>query len=225
MGKVRARHHLKQQDVAVGKKGIDHPVVQSADQNLIKITQPRSRLLPLRCDVDLTPVMRIITTFILLLASVAVLAACTDEARTSYLDLQGRVFIFNPRLATATYVVTLAVRKAPPPGSKAIATFDNPAGGDPLKSEQLVREGRTRIDFESVPLRCVKKGRTYHFTVTLFDADGTELQTVRSEITSTLDQSILPPAPLVIGPAYDKNPALDETTAKDALRQRETCPA
>lgn len=168
--------------------------------------------------------MRIITSFIVLVVTLMGLAACTDEARTSYLDLQGRVFIFNPRLATATYVVTLAVRKAPPPGSKAVAVFDNPAGGDPLTSEQKVRDGQARIDFESDPLRCVAKGKTYHFTVTLYDAAGKELQTLKSEITSTLDQSILPPAPLVIGPAYDKNPALDDTTAKDALRQREKCP-
>ncbi|MBL8791330.1 MAG: hypothetical protein JNM45_12600 [Rhizobiales bacterium] len=169
--------------------------------------------------------MRFLTSFAVLCATLVTLAACTDENRISYLDLQGRVFIFNPRLATATYVVTLAVRKAPPAGSKAVATFDNPAGGEPLRSEQKVRDGQARIDFESEPLQCVRKGRTYHFSVTLFDAAGKELQTVKSEITSTLDQSILPPAPLVIGPAYEKNPALEETTAKDALRQRQKCPA
>ncbi|MFT3671218.1 hypothetical protein [Aestuariivirga sp.] len=169
--------------------------------------------------------MRSITSFLVLLVTLMGVAACTDTARTSYLDLQGRVFIFNPRLATATYVVTLTVRKEPPAGSKAVAVFDNPAGGDPLTSEQKVRAGQTRVDFESDPLQCVAKGKTYHFTVTLYDADGKELQVVKSEITSTLDQSILPPAPLVVGPAYDKNPALDDTTAKDALRAREKCPA
>lgn len=161
--------------------------------------------------------------FFLLLGLVGI-AACTDEARTSYLDLQGRVFIFNPRIATATYVVTLALRKEPPAGSKVVATFDNPAGGDPLRMEQPVRAGQKQVALESEPLQCVKKGRTYKFSVALLDSSGKELQTVNSSITSTLDQSILPPVPLVVGPGYDPNPALEETTAKDILRQRNQCP-
>lgn len=173
---------------------------------------------------DLTPLMRTVAIFILLLG-LAGLAACTDEARTSYLDLQGRVFIFNPRIATATYVVTLAIRKEPPAGSKVVAAFDNPAGGEPLKMEQIIRAGQTQVALESEPLQCVKKDRTYKFSVTLVDSSGKELQTVSSSITSTLDQSILPPAPLVVGPGYEPNPALEETTAKDILAQRVKCPA
>jgi ABC-type amino acid transport substrate-binding protein len=160
----------------------------------------------------------------LLLGLAVVLAACTDEARTNHLDLQGRVFIFNPRLATATYVVTLAVRKAPPEGAKVVALFDNPAGGEALRVEQTMRKDQARVDLESEPLRCVKKGRTYTFSVSLLDAAGKELQKVESSITSTLDQSVLPPAPLVIGPAYEPNPALDETAGKLAMQQRAACP-
>ena len=168
--------------------------------------------------------MRPIAVAILLIMGLLGLAACTDEARTSYLDLQGRVFIFNPRIATATYVVTLAIRKTPPAGSKVVATFDNPAGGEALRIEQPFRDGQTRVSLESDPLQCVKKGRTYAFHVSVVDASGKELQKVDSSITSTLDQSILPPAPLVIGPGYEPNPALEETAGKDAMAQRAQCP-
>jgi hypothetical protein len=54
----------------------------------------------------------------------------------------------------------------------------------------------------------VKKGRRYNFKVKLVNASGEELQQLSSSVVSTLDQSILPDAPLVVGPAYDKNPLL-----------------
>lgn len=166
--------------------------------------------------------MRNLTAILCLIAFT--LAACTDEARTSYLDLQGRVFIFNPRLATATYVVSLAIRKAPPAGARVVAVFDNPAGGDALRIEQKLRDGQTQVALESEPLQCVRKGRPYKFSVTLLGADGAKLQRLESSITSTLDQSVLPPAPLVIGPGYEPNPALEETAGKDAMRNRINCP-
>ena len=167
--------------------------------------------------------MRVIVTAILLCLA-ASLSACTDEARTSYLDLQGRVFIFNPRIATATYVVTLAIRKAPPPGAKVIARFDNPAGGPTLLLEQMIRDGQTQVALESEPLQCVTKGKTYASTVTLLARDSKQLQKLESSVTSTLDQSVLPPAPLVVGPGYEPNPALEETAGKEAMQQRLACP-
>lgn len=172
----------------------------------------------------LTPVMHPRVNRLVLLAALAGLAACSDEARTSYLDLQGRVFIFNPRIATATYVVTLAVRKAPPAGSKVVAVFDNPAGGEALRVEQAIRDGQSKVALESEPLQCVKKGKPYAFAVSLLDAGGGELQKIESSITSTLDQSVLPPAPLVVGPGYEPNPALAETAGKDTMQKRLSCP-
>lgn len=160
----------------------------------------------------------------LLLALAIALSACTDTARTGYLDLTGRVFIFNPRLATATYVVTLAIRKAPPAGAQVVAVFENPAGGDALRLEQSVRDGQTLVSLESEPLQCVKKGRPYAVAVTLLDAAGKELQRLETSITSTLDQSVLPPAPLVVGPGYEPNPALQETSGKQAMQNRMQCP-
>lgn len=161
----------------------------------------------------------------IILAVALVLAACSDQARLGYLALSGRVFIFNPRIATATYVVTLAVTRAPPAGSRVRAEFENPAGGEKLRVERPVRPGQTKVALESEPLRCVRKGKRYAFTVVLVDADGAVLQTIDSSIESTLDQSVLPDVPLVEGPGYEPNPAVASPSAQ-ALRKREdNCPA
>ncbi len=152
------------------------------------------------------------------------LIGCKDESRTGYLELSGRIFVFNPRIAEATYVVTLAVLKEPPEGSRIEAEFDNPAGGEALKMQQALRPGQTKIAFESEPLQCIKKDRPYTFKVSLLSAKGEILQVVQSSIRSTLDQSVMPDAPLVEGPGYDPNPALKNNEAGHILRER-NCPA
>ncbi len=143
-----------------------------------------------------------------LLLLLVMLGACKDEARQGYVELTGRIMLFNPRLATATYVVTLDRLRDIPDGSRVIAWFDNPAGGDKLRIEQKVWPNATRIAIESAPLHCVRKGRAYAFSVRLVGPSGEDLQLVEASITSTLDQTILPDAPLVVGPAYEPNPAL-----------------
>jgi hypothetical protein len=154
------------------------------------------------------------------------LAACSDETRQSYLSLSGRLFIFNPRVASATYVVTLAVNKTLPEGSRVIATFDNPAGGAPLLVNQKIISAQQKISLESPNLTCIKKGRRYAFQVILQDAAGKELQRVDSSIESTLDQSIMPDAPLVEGPAYDPNSLLKGNKAgRIAGLEKPACPA
>jgi hypothetical protein len=170
--------------------------------------------------------MRKIASFFCVLLTLLFLNACSDESRLGYLELSGRILLFNPRVATATYVVTLSVVKQPPTGSKIVAMFDNPAGGAALKMEQSMRENQTTIAFESESLLCIKKGRPYAFHIELFGPDGALLQKVSSSITSSLDQSVLPDLPLVEGPGYEPNPALKSNDAGAALRQRAgACPA
>jgi hypothetical protein len=142
-----------------------------------------------------------------------VLSGCKDESRTGYVELTGRVFIFNPRVATATYVVSLGILKPLPNGARIEAEFDNPAGGENIKLAQFVRNVAGKVAIESPNLHCIKKGKRYAFSVRLLDASGATLQTVSSSIESTLDQSILPDAPLVVGPAYEPNPALKGNAA------------
>lgn len=169
---------------------------------------------------------RLLTVAALCLTAMFVLVACKDETRTGYIELTGRVFIFNPRVATATYVVTLGVVKALPDGAKVEALFENPAGGEKIKVEKAIHISTRNIAIESPSLLCIKKGRRYAFHVVLRSANDEILQTLASSIESTLDQSIMPEAPLVVGPGYQPNPALKGNAAgKLQHRPQQNCPA
>ncbi len=154
------------------------------------------------------------------------LSACKDEERSGYVHLSGHMFIFNPRVATATYMVTLHIMKPLPKGSRAIVVFENPAGGEKLRQEKPIGDTQEKITFESEPLLCVKAAKPYAFEVNVFGPDNVVLQHIQSSITSTLDQSVLPPVPLVIGPGYEPNPAANSVEAGEIMRQRaRDCPA
>lgn len=148
-----------------------------------------------------------------MLLALLLLSACKDSSRSGYVELKGRVFIFNPRVATATYVVSLRILKPLPEGATIEAVFDNPAGGERLKLSQTVRMHAGDVAVESPNLHCIKKGGRYAFDIILVDASGATLQKISSSIESSLDQSILPDLPLVVGPGYEPNPALKGNAA------------
>jgi hypothetical protein len=134
------------------------------------------------------------------------LPACQRETGDEPLQLTGKIFVFNYRLAYATYMVTLDKKEPVPEGSIVVASFENPAGGEPLTMERKVFAKQTKIVLESPDITCVRKERPYAVTVELKGPDGDLLQTVKTTVTSNLDQDVLPAKPLVIGPAYEKNP-------------------
>jgi hypothetical protein len=142
------------------------------------------------------------------LALLLLTGGCRESGKDEFLVLSGKVFIFNYRIATATYVVTFAKARPIPDGSTVVAEFENPAGGDALRVEQKVWPKLDKVALESPPLSCVVKGRPYHFSVSLTGPDRKLLQRIDSTLTSTLDQSILPDRPLVVGPVYTPNPEL-----------------
>lgn len=137
---------------------------------------------------------------------IVLLGACVDKSH--YLDLAGGGFIFNYRDATATYGVVLLPRRDPPPGATIEASFENPAGGEPIVLSRDARGGG-RIEFHTPPLTGVRKGVPYHVTVVLRAADGKELLRLEKDYTSDVDQSVLPDKPLAIGPGYQTN--IDES--------------
>jgi hypothetical protein len=156
--------------------------------------------------IALAPVCRLRFPWLLLLAMPA-LSACVDQSQ--YLELGGGGFIFNYRNATATYGIILHPRKDPPPGAAIEVTFENPAGGEPIKLGRPARGGGL-IEFETPALTGVEKDRPYQVVVLLKSEDGTELQRIEHEYSSQLDQSVLPDRPLVIGPGYQRN--IDQST-------------
>ena len=146
-------------------------------------------------------------TFLGLLLSASVLAACSGSG--DYLSPAGGGFIFNYRIAQATYGIALKPMRDLPPDGVIEATFENPSGGAPFVLREEGPFNPTRIAFTTPPVEGVVKGKRYTVAVVLKDAAGATLQRIEKTYASDIDQSVMPARPLAIGPGYQRN--LDES--------------
>ncbi|MBZ9795249.1 hypothetical protein [Mesorhizobium sp. ES1-4] len=143
------------------------------------------------------------------LVAVMALGACRDTGGEGKLfEVSGKIFVFNYRLARATYVVTLRPLQPMGEGQVAVASFQNPAGGEPFVVEQKIWPKLDKVSLESPALTCVVKNKPYAIAISIKGADGAVLQTIDTTLMSTEDQSILPDRPLVIDQLYTANPDL-----------------
>lgn len=136
------------------------------------------------------------------------IAGCQRETGPDPLKLTGKIFVFNYRLAYATYMITLSKLEPVPEGSIVVATFENPAGGEPLTLTRKLFAKLEKVVLESPDITCVKKERPYAVTIEVKGPAGQALQTIETTVTSDIDQDMMPAKALVEGPAYDKNPAV-----------------
>lgn len=144
---------------------------------------------------------------VLMMLSLLCLAGCQREAADDHVaELSGKLFVFNYRVAQATYLVTLRRLRPLPEGGVVEASFEDPRGGPPLTVQQRLFPVMEKIVLESPPVHCVKKGKPYGVAIRLLDRQGDELQTIETTIASNVDQDVLPAKPLSLGPAYDRNP-------------------
>ena len=146
---------------------------------------------------------------ILAVLALSLLSACKESG--DYLAIAGGGFVFNYRIAEATYGIALAPMRELPADAVVEATFENPAGGEPFVVRKEGPFNPTRITFQTPPVQGVAKGKRYTVAVVLRDGSGTALQTIEKTFASELDQSVLPERPLAIGPGYQKN--IDESTS------------
>jgi hypothetical protein len=160
-----------------------------------------------------------------LLVGITSLSGCQREDTKEPLKVSGKVFIFNYRVAEATYVVTLARNGPLPDPSFVETTFENPAGGPPLVTRSKIFPFWEKVSLESPPVHCVAKGKTYAVDIRILDGEDKVIQTIRTSLTSTLDQSIMPGKPLVVGPVYTPNPEVYGADGKVDYAQEKTCPA
>jgi hypothetical protein len=160
-----------------------------------------------------------------LLMGLVSLSGCQREDTKEPLKVSGKVFIFNYRVAQATYVVTLARNGPLPDPSFVETTFENPAGGAPLVTRSKIFPFWEKVSLESPPVHCVAKGKAYAVGIRILDGEGKVIQTIETSLTSTLDQSIMPGKPLVIGPVYTPNPEVYAPDGKTDYAQEATCPA
>jgi hypothetical protein len=146
---------------------------------------------------------------IVLAAALLAIAGCRDSGgEGEFFAIVGKLFVFNYRVATATYLVTLKPVRPVRDGDVAVATFEDPAGGEAIVVRQKIWPKLEKTTIESPPLRCVRKGRPYAVTIRIEDAAGAARQTIKITMASSEDQDILPDRPLVVGPVYTPNPEL-----------------
>lgn len=153
------------------------------------------------------------------------ITACQREGHGDVAKLSGRMFVFNYRVATATYLVTLQPLAPVREGSSAEADFENPRGGAPFSIVEKLFPRTEKIVLQSPPIECVKQGRPYKVTIRLKGPDGAVLQTIETSITSDTDQSLLPAKPLVVGPLYTPNPEVFRPDGSMDMRPVQDCPA
>jgi hypothetical protein len=146
-----------------------------------------------------------------MLVAAATLGACRDtgkEGEGRLFEISGKLVVFNYRLARATFVVTLRPLQPMEEGQVAVASFQNPAGGEPLIVEQKVWPKLGKVSLESPALSCIARDRPYAISISIKDTQGAILQKIDTRLMSTQDQSVLPDRPLVIGQLYTPNPEL-----------------
>ncbi len=140
------------------------------------------------------------------LIAAILLTACQREEQREIVAVSGRMFVFNYRVATATYLVTLQPTAPITEGSSIEASFENPRGGEAFAISERLFPKSPKITLQSPPVECVKEGRPYKVAIRLRAPDGHVMQTIDTTITSDTDQSLLPAKPLVVGPLYTPNP-------------------
>lgn len=140
-------------------------------------------------------------------AAASLVAAC-DNKGGKYMEVVGGGFLFNYRIAEATAGLVVAPTRELPEGASIEVNFENPAGGSPLLMKKDVSGLKTQIDFSTPALFGIVANKGYAVTIRLLASNGGELQRIDKTFRSELDQSVLPPKPLTVGPGYARNPAL-----------------
>lgn len=139
--------------------------------------------------------------------ALAVAAGCSDPDRP-YVEIEGGGFIFNYRIAEVFYGVSVRPLRTLGPGTVLEAEFEDPAGGPALVVRETVGQPRLAYTLHSPPVTGVVKARGYRVEVRVLEAaTGKLLSRLETELKSEIDQSIMPDAPLTVGPGYAPNPA------------------
>lgn len=160
--------------------------------------------------------MRNAAVISVLMASAFALGACTKNA-DRYMEIAGGGFLFNYRLAEATVGLLIAPTRELPEGAIIEVTFENPAGGPPIVMRKDASQTKSQIEFTTPPLSGIVANKDYLMNIRLLASNGSEIEHIDKNFHSELNQSVLPPKPLTIGPGYTPNPDLDPKDAPGQL--------
>ena len=153
------------------------------------------------------------------------LTGCQREEQRDVASISGRMFVFNYRVAVATYLVTLQTQVPVKEGSTIEAEFEDPRGGEALTVSERLFPKNSKITLQSPPVQCVKQDRPYKVTIRLKAPDGHVMQRLETTVTSDTDQSLLPAKPLVVGPLYTPNPEVFRSDGTTDMKPVQDCPA
>jgi hypothetical protein len=149
------------------------------------------------------------------LAGAALLAACNNGGK--YMEVVGGGFLFNYRIAEATAGLVVMPTRELPEGASVEVTFENPAGGPPFIMKKDASKRKMQLDFTTPPLFGIVADKNYVVNIRLLAANGSEIERIDKNFHSQLNQSVLPPKPLTVGPGYTPNPELDPKDAHGQL--------
>lgn len=152
---------------------------------------------------------RLISASIVLVTALLAIGWLTreDPASKPYLDIVGRGFLFNYRVADTTYGFTAMVIRPLAVGSTIEAVFEDPSGAEPHVVRKRVGTDTVRYGFQSPPVRGVEAGRPYRVDVRVLSRQGDAVLWTHSfEVRSQLFDQVLPDRPLTVGPGYARNP-------------------
>jgi hypothetical protein len=136
------------------------------------------------------------------------LAGCSDADRP-YAEIEGGGFIFNYRVAEAYYGVSVRPLRQLAPGTVIEAVFEDPAGGAPIEVRTTVENPRLSYALRTPGLTGIKAGQPYRVEVRVIAAGTAQrLATLETRFKSDLDQSMIPSAPLTVGPRYAPGPGV-----------------
>jgi hypothetical protein len=140
-----------------------------------------------------------------------VLVGCDNENKP-IASFAGGGFIFNYRIGEAFYGVVIETERGLPPQTVIEAEFQDPAGGKLIEVSEKIRSDRRKYMLRTPPLKGIEKGVSYKVVVKILDQPGGKvIERLERTFQSDIDQSVMPDAPLVIGPGFTPNPESDIT--------------
>ena len=135
----------------------------------------------------------------------ALLVLRDDGADRPYLKILGSSFILNYRVSDIYMGFSAAVDRPIPIGTVLQARFEDPLGGPPYLVEERIGVPDRRISLRSPSLSGVVAGKPYGVDLLLLDREtGEPFWEHRFTVTSDVDGSVVPDAPLTIGPGYQR---------------------
>lgn len=130
-----------------------------------------------------------------------------DGADRPYLKILGSSFILNYRVSDLYMGFSAAVDRPIPIGTVLQARFENPLGGSPYLVEERIGVPDRRISLRSPSLSGVVAGKPYGVDLLLLDRETKKpFWEHRFTVTSEIDGSVVPDAPLTNGPGYQRPP-------------------